>query len=132
VCEFSKKVYFLSSVTAFAELAHKCRYYCELHTTEVWNGPELSTTMCAVLSLVCAGWTELTSEIFCPNCFLHFGYQKCFPFMNCLTVAYQGYGRHGTCHGRHFDGGAKFAWKEPLFCIPQPLTAILHQYSTGI
>jgi len=25
-------------------------------------------------------------------------------------VAYLGYGRHGTCHGRHFDGGAKIAW----------------------
>jgi len=22
-------------------------------------------------------------------------------------VAYLGYGRHGTCHGRHFDGGRK-------------------------
>jgi len=22
-------------------------------------------------------------------------------------VGYLGYGRHGTCHGRHFDGGAK-------------------------
>jgi len=28
------------------------------------------------------------------------------------TVAYLGYGRHGTCHGRHFDGGAKIAWKK--------------------
>jgi len=26
--------YFLSSVTAFSELTHKCRYHCELHTTE--------------------------------------------------------------------------------------------------
>jgi len=26
-------------------------------------------------------------------------------------VAYLGYGRHGTCHGGHFDGGAKIAWK---------------------
>jgi len=24
-----------------------------------------------------------------------------------VSVAYLGYGRHGTCHGRHFDGGAK-------------------------
>jgi len=32
----------------------------------VWNGLELSTTAFAVLSLVCAGWTEITSEIFCP------------------------------------------------------------------
>jgi len=32
--EFATKVYFLSSVTAFAELGHKCRYHCELHTTE--------------------------------------------------------------------------------------------------
>jgi len=28
------------------------------------------------------------------------------------SVAYLGYGRHGTCHGRHFDGGAKIAWKK--------------------
>ena len=27
-------MYFLSSVTTFAELAHKCRYHCELHTNE--------------------------------------------------------------------------------------------------
>jgi len=32
--EFATKLYFLSSVAAFAELAHKCRYHCELHTTE--------------------------------------------------------------------------------------------------
>jgi len=39
----------------------------------------ISTTTFAVLSLVCAAWTELTSEIFCPNCFLHIGcHQKCF------------------------------------------------------
>jgi len=25
----------------------------------------------------------------------------------CHIVAYLGYGRHGTCQGRHFDGGAK-------------------------
>jgi len=46
----------------------------------VWNGPELSKNTFAVVSLVCAGWTELTSEFFCPNCFLHFAYQKCFFF----------------------------------------------------
>jgi len=28
------------------------------------------------------------------------------------TVAYLGYGRHGTCHGRHFDRDAKIAWKK--------------------
>ena len=44
----------------------------------VWNGLERSTTTFAVLSLVCAGWVELISEIFCSNVFLHFGYQKCF------------------------------------------------------
>jgi len=44
----------------------------------VWNGLELSIKTFAVLSLVFTGWTELTSEIFCPNCFLHFTYQKCF------------------------------------------------------
>jgi len=26
------------------------------------------------------------------------------------AMAYLRYGRHGTCHGRHFDGGAKIAW----------------------
>jgi len=46
----------------------------------VWNGSEPLMNTFAVLSLVCAGWTELTSEIFCPNCFLHFACQKCFSF----------------------------------------------------
>ena len=32
--EFATKVYFLSSVTAFAEFAHKCRLHCILHTTD--------------------------------------------------------------------------------------------------
>ena len=27
-------------------------------------------------------------------------------------VAYLEHGRHGTCHGHHFDGGAKIAWKK--------------------
>jgi len=31
--------------------------------------------------------------------------------VSCL-VAYLGYGRHGTCHGRHFDGGTKIAWQK--------------------
>ena len=44
-----------------------------------------------------------------------------------LPVACLGYGRHGTCHGRNFEGGAKVAWQklefhlqflEPLFCAP--------------
>jgi len=134
-------VYFLSSVTAFAELVHKSRYHCELNhgrrkgsqgpldfenftaqgcflrfewektnfTTFgpprkilekplvvppwkkslrrprtphnwVWNGLELSITTFAILSLVCAGWTELISEIFCSDGFLDFGYLKCFFF----------------------------------------------------
>ena len=46
----------------------------------VWNGGELSINTFVVLSLFCVGWTGLTSEIFCPNCFLHFAYQKCFSF----------------------------------------------------
>jgi len=46
----------------------------------VWNGLELSVNTFAVLSLIFTGWTELTSEIICPNCFLHFAYQKCFFF----------------------------------------------------
>jgi len=44
-----------------------------------------------------------------------------------LPVAYLGYGRHGKCHGRNFQGGAKIAWHnknlylqflEPLFWAP--------------
>jgi len=31
---FASKVYFLSTITAFAELTHKCRYHCELPTNE--------------------------------------------------------------------------------------------------
>jgi len=34
------------------------------------------------------------------------------------TVPFLGYGRHGTCHGRHFGGGAKFAWQK-LKCYLQ-------------
>jgi len=32
--EFPTKVYFLSSVTAFVELAHECHHHSELHTTK--------------------------------------------------------------------------------------------------
>jgi len=31
------------------------------------------------------------------------------------SVAYLGYGRHGSCHGRHLDGGAKIAWQKLKF-----------------
>jgi len=34
VYEFATKVYFLSFVTDFDELAHKCCYHGELHTSE--------------------------------------------------------------------------------------------------
>jgi len=34
VYEFATKVCFLSSVAVFAQVAEKCRYHCELHTTE--------------------------------------------------------------------------------------------------
>jgi len=34
VYEFATNVFFLSYVTAFAELSDKCRYHCQLHTTE--------------------------------------------------------------------------------------------------
>jgi len=34
VCEFATKVYFLSSITVFAELAHKYHYHRELHTAD--------------------------------------------------------------------------------------------------
>ena len=58
-----------------------------LWTPRKWvcNGLELSTTTFAVLSFWSELVEELTSEIFCPNCFLHFAYQKCFIFINCLV-----------------------------------------------
>jgi len=30
-------------------------------------------------------------------------------------VAYLGCGKHGSCHGRHYDGGAKIAWQTSDF-----------------
>ena len=49
--------YFLSSVTAFSELTHKCRYHCELHTTESVMDLKYQKLLfvCASLILVCAG-----------------------------------------------------------------------------
>jgi len=32
-------------------------------------------------------------------------------------VAYLGYGRHGTCHGRHFDGGRKTCLAKIEICM---------------
>jgi len=52
-------------------------WICTYSHNWVWNGPALSINIFAVLSLVCADWTELTSEIIYPNCFLHFTYHKC-------------------------------------------------------
>ena len=44
----------------------------------------------------------------------------------CLqTVAYLGYGRHGTCHGRHFDGGSKVAWQKFKYFFTVSWTSIL-------
>jgi len=41
-----------------------------------------------------------------------------------ISVAYLGYGRHGTCHGHHFDGSQKLLAKlKPLFTVL--LTSIL-------
>ena len=31
------------------------------------------------------------------------------------SVAYLKYSRHGSCHGRHFDEGAKIAWQKSQF-----------------
>ena len=53
VYQYATKVYFLSSVTAFAELAHKCRYHRELHTKWDWNGLEQSATVCGSLISPC-------------------------------------------------------------------------------
>ena len=58
---------------------------------------------------------------------------------NTQAVAYLGYGRHGTWHGRHFDRGAKIVWKKikAFFTVSwtsilRPIhsqTAKLHQHS---
>jgi len=42
-----------------------------------------------------------------------FGYWAKFAILS--AVAYLGYGRHGSCHGRHFNGGAKIAWPKFRF-----------------
>ena len=34
-----------------------------------------------------------------------------------LPVAYLGYGRHGSCQGRHLEAGAKIAWHKLKFVI---------------
>jgi len=52
--EFATKVYFLSSVTTFAELAHKCRYHCELHTNESEVDLTINNDVCG--SLICLCW----------------------------------------------------------------------------
>ena len=44
---------------------------------------------------------------------------------NTITVACLGYGRHGTCHGRHFDWGAKIAWEKVKFLITVTWTTSL-------
>ena len=41
-------------------------------------------------------------------------------------VAYLGYGRHSTCHGSHFDGGAKIAWQKLKSWFTVSWTSILH------
>jgi len=78
--EFPCKMYFLSSVTTFAELPYDCRYHVIIvNSTQLSrNGLELSTITFTAFSSVCAGWKELTFEIFCPNCFLHFACKKSF------------------------------------------------------
>jgi len=59
VLEFAKRLYFLLSFTGFAELVIiQYHYYCELDKW-LWIGLELSTTAFAVLTLDCAGWTQL-------------------------------------------------------------------------
>jgi len=41
------------------------------------------------------------------------------------AVAYLGYGRHGTCHGRHFDGGRKNCLAKLKSLFSDSLTSIL-------
>ena len=82
--ESDKKVCFLPSVKIFAELAHKSRYYCELHTNESQMDLNYQQLPFAALSFACAGWTELTSEIFCPNCWTLRLSEMLLLFINCL------------------------------------------------
>ena len=42
-----------------------------------------------------------------------------------ISVAYLGYGRHGTCHGHHFDGGRKNCLAKIKIFIYNFLTSIL-------
>jgi len=73
VYEFTKKVCFLSSVTA-------CLYHCELQTPE--SASDLSYPQLE-LGLRCSHYTVLVEPhfpIFCLKRFLHFDYQNCFAF----------------------------------------------------
>jgi len=59
VIEFAKRLYFLSSFTAFAELGyHPISILLWTADNWVWIELELFTTKFAVLTLVCAGWTS--------------------------------------------------------------------------
>jgi len=60
---------------------------------------------------------SLTSH-FCE--IAHFGYNGAQ-----TAVAYLGYGRHGTCRGRHFDGGFKIAWQKLKSLFTVSWTSIL-------
>jgi len=53
----------------------------------------------------CKSCIRLVIAAFCQWFCLSF----CLPF-HWDAGAYLGYGKHGSCHGRHFDGGAKIAW----------------------
>ena len=92
---------FSSGAVGYTNLPQRCTFCHLLQLSLIWGinvviianstqlnriGLELSTTTFAALSIVCAGWTELTSEIFFPNCFLLFGYQKCFFFRKLPAV----------------------------------------------
>jgi len=84
--EFVTKVCFLWSVTAFAELAHKSRYHCEHHTTESERNLNYQQLTFAVLSFVCADWTELTSEILSELFSTLSLSEMLFLFINCLNI----------------------------------------------
>ena len=75
--EFATKVYFRSSVTTFAELAHKCRYHCEVHTNESemdLNYQQLRLRLSHLSVLIEQNWLEKSFVRF-----LHFGNAFDFP-----------------------------------------------------
>jgi len=76
--EFATKVYFQSFLKRL--LNWHTIVVIIVNSTQIGLKWTWTISNCVCGSLICAGWTELTCEIFSPNYFLHFGYQKCFCF----------------------------------------------------